>query len=188
MNDLDLKALWQTASDDRPPVDIEAVKEQAHRFQRKIRRRNALEWLAAGAVVVLFGRGALGAESFVLQLGHAMIVAAAVGIAVFLWRKGRVDLAFDPTVDTQTFVRAHADALLGQARLLATAPLWYVLPIALGVTLLVGARFPEPGSMMWPWLLSTALNVLILAAVAWVNLRASQKLRAEAEVVLATLE
>ena len=188
MNDLDLKALWQSdTAVQTVAFDLDEIKERAHAFERKIRRRNILEWLACAAVIALFGRDALTGAHTLEVLGNWMTVAAAIGIAAYLFLKGRVSQEVDPALDGQKFLKAHADALRAQARLCATTPLWYLGPLAVGLTLLMTARFPAEGSMV-PWALTLAFVGLTFGGIWVFNLRAARRLRDQAAALDAEMD
>jgi hypothetical protein len=181
MSDLDLKKLWQSDEpDDGPTMDLESVKKQAQAFERKIRRRNALEWIASAFVVVFFGTDALDSETTAVAVGNTLIALAAIGISVYLWRKGRVELNVDPTMDAMGFAEAQAGAMEEQARLLAWVPLWYLGPLAVGMVVLMIGRFPTDGRGLVPWALTAGVVAVVFAGVAWLNIRGARKLRTQA--------
>jgi len=181
MSEFDLKALWQH-EETNPPLrfDLDAVKRRAQQFEAKVRRRNALEWIAAAFVFVWFGGDALGSETMGLMVGNAIIALAAVGLSFYLWRHGRIQGEADPSLDACAFVAAQAQNLERQAHLLAQAPLWYVSPLALGVLVLHAARIPPGGRALLVWSLVGSFFVLVFAGVTWMNRRGAKRLRAEA--------
>ena len=189
MTDLDLKSLWQTSAVDAgPAIDLEAVKSRAEAFDKKIKRRNALEWIASAFVVLWFGHDAWHADSSLLLGGNLMIALAAVGISAYLWRNGRVRQLVDPSHDSRGFLAAHAQALQSQAKLLGQAPLWYLGPLAAGLAVLMVARFPAEGRAMGPWLITTGFIVVVFSVIWWINYRAAAKLRTRADALLASLD
>ena len=168
--------------------DIEDIKRRAEQFQGKIGSRNLLEWLAAAFVALWFGHSALTTENTTLMVGGWMVVAGAIGIVVFMVLKGRVQVSLDPNSDPRAFAQAYAEALLAQARLLRTVPIWYLAPLGAGMLTLLAGFFSESGGddpILW---LYSALVVAVFAAIAWMNRRAAGKLQAEAETLLAQLD
>jgi hypothetical protein len=188
MNDLDLKALWQGAEDDEPPVDFEEMQSRASAFERKVRRRNALEWLASVFVILWFGRDAVYAETSVEMVGNWLVVGATIGVAVYLYLKGRVTVEVDPGQDTRTYVEAHANALDEQSRLLATVPLWYLGPLSVGMGVLMLGRMPIDGRPMGGWLGVVGLVIITFLGIAWLNRRGARTLRDEATSLRAELD
>ncbi len=189
MSDSDLKALWQSSDEgEELTMSVEEVRSRAQAFEAKIKRRNMLEWAASALVIYLFGTDALDAESTGILVGNLIMVVAAIGISVYLWRKGQVQLHFDPTQDTRTFALAHADALQAQARLLSQVPIWYLGPLALGLTVLMVSRFPSDGRGLTSWIGTTAIIVVVYAGIWWLNHRGAQKLRTQAAELLEELD
>ena len=81
MNDLDLKALWQSTKPSPTfQVDLETVKTRAARFDAQIRRRNLMEWLASILVMFLFGYDAFVADDTLEMLGNLCTALAAIGL------------------------------------------------------------------------------------------------------------
>ncbi len=189
MNDLDLKALWQTPpEEERPAIDPEVIESRAADFERTVRRRNALEWVASAIVIVLFGRDAINASTTAELMGNWLVVAAAIGVALYLYLKGRLSVEIDPTSDTRTYVEAHARALDAQARLLASVPLWYLGPLSVGMIVLMVGRMPTDGRPMIVWSVVVSLIVLVFAGIWWLNHRGARKLRDEAAALRAELD
>ena len=189
MNDLDLKDLWQsTPVKSTPVLDVDRVKIEAHRFERKIRRRNVLEWLACAIIVGLHIRDLFESENLWMLLGNGTIVLGGAYIALVLWRRGRVTLDADPNQDTIAFIEAHATALEAQAKLLAKVPLWYLSPLALGIALQLVGRSIAAGKTSTGVLLAAGLVAVTFLGVAWLNIRSARKLNAEAGALRASLE
>ena len=188
MSELDLKALWQNDTQDTATaLDVEEIKHKASRFERKVQRRNRLEWAACVFVSVKFGYDALLAKTAVLLVGNLLIVAAAFSISLYLWRRGRVQLNVDPTTDTRAFAEAHANAMKGQAELLADVPVWYLGPLGLGLVVLIAGMYPTDGRPVWPWFLVVAFAISVFGAVAWYNHREARVLRNKAEALLSDI-
>jgi len=189
MSEFDLKALWQsTEQTERPEVDPEIMKQRAQAFERKVWRRNALEWVAAAFVFIWFGHDAIGSENTVEMVGNTLVAMAAIGIAVYLYLKGRIKTTSDPTSDTQTYMKAHAQILFDQARLLAGVPLWYLGPLSLGMIVLQWGRMPTDGQQMGAWLSVVVLVTAVFLGIAWLNHRGAKKLRHEAQMLLSELD
>ncbi len=189
MNDLDLKDLWQSDPDNASlSLDSTQAQEKAHAFERKIKRRNQIEWIACLVVVLLHLRDLLNAENVFLVLGNGIIVLGGIYIASVLWRKGRVSLDADPALDTVAFIHEHANALDAQAKLLSRVPAWYLSPIALGLGLIFTGRFPSHAQALTPWLLTVAVVIVIFVGVAWYNLRTAHRLSTDAQALRASIE
>ena len=117
MSDLDLKELWYSEPEKAPPtMNVAEVQSKASAFETKIKRRNILEWLACVVVVGLHAHDAFDAANALILIGNLIVIFAGLFIAAVLWRKGRVSLDADPTLNSVGFMHAHADALDAQAK------------------------------------------------------------------------
>ena len=119
MSDFGLRELWQGSTPEGPSLDPETVKNQAQAFERKIRRRNRVEWTAAALVFGSFCGRAVYADDRVVMVGNVLVALAALFIAVYFWRNGRIELTLDPAADTHSFIESHARAVEAQAQLVA---------------------------------------------------------------------
>ena len=63
---------------------------------------------AAAIVVVLFGRDAMESDSILLIVGNVMVVLAAIGVSIYLWRNGRAKLNVDASLDACAYTEARA--------------------------------------------------------------------------------
>ena len=181
MNDQDLKSLWQSAEvSEHPALDVEEVALQGERFERKIRRRNLMEWAACIVVAAVFGVDAIESINGWELAGNLIIAFGAITIGVVLWRKGQVSLEADPSGNTAEFLGEHAHALEVQARLLEGVPLWYLLPLGLGILLLRFSDYVEAGEVKASWLIVTSFIVVVFVVIGWMNVKAAQKMRQEA--------
>ena len=90
-------------------------------------------------------------------------------------------MKISPSASAKEYLEALAQSLEEQARLLSFAPVWYLLPFALGVGLSMAGRYPGGGRPVWPWVSVFALVVVVFVVVGLWNLREARKLRAEAQ-------
>lgn len=176
----ELKLLWQ-AQPEPPRLDIDAVIRKASRFVWVLHVRNALELGAAALVAVVFtGFAASTRFPWLTRLASAWTVAAAIFVAVWIGRYGRAKALPDPAQSTSAYVRAHREQLLGQARLLRRAPLWYFLPLGIGVFgFLAGVALEKPEAALAHWHTPAAIALFFAVLIA-ANLIAARNLRKEA--------
>ncbi len=172
-----LKKTWQTQggiSPDRFEQLGDQVRSSSGVFQRTIRRRDAIETIAAVGVILGAMVALPHATSWVDGLGYLTIIGAAILIAVVLWRaRGR-----QPEQLSAANLRQHIDheiaALQRQVHILRNVAWWYLLPIYVGLTLVeVGVFGPQ---LSWPMggtlLLSQSLCAVVFMAVWRMNQRA----------------
>lgn len=161
-----------------------ACQARATAFEKKIRRRNVIEYAAGGLVIVLFGAMAVMAAS----VGEWLFAAAglAIGIAaIFVIAKLHRDGSAQPRVPEQT-CREHLRAqLVRQRDLLRSVPKWYLAPFVpglLGFYLVVTAKVAEVQG--WTvaidgvWLKVTG-TAAFFVFVGWLNLYAAKKIDRE---------
>ncbi len=173
----ELKTLWKEQKTE--VIEMKALTQLDNNFRETIRQRNWLEWIACVVVAVFFSVPVLADGALLIRIGAAIVVTAALFVAYKLWRDGRVETQLDPTLPTSDNVARHRENLLRQARLLRRAPLWYVAPIALGWSFIwvggflvrLSADNVRAGDFLY-----LALCVTLFVGVAWLNLRAAQKL------------
>jgi hypothetical protein len=74
----DLKRLWQSQKPELPEVALDEMRKRAQRYRRKIRRRNALEYVALTVVVVFLGFVIWKFSDPLTRTGVALCIAACV--------------------------------------------------------------------------------------------------------------
>lgn len=185
-NDFDrLAGLWKEQEVEEMEIDIVAIEKKARSFARTITIRNAIEWAAGALLVGICGVKAAGAESVLEIASFAALALGAAFVSVYMFLKGRSERLPDPAVDTGRFARAHRNQLLAQSRLLRTAPLWYIAPLALGALGLIANAGIEVWAAgrggMWIVISSGLICAATFCAVALLNLRKAAELKRRAE-------
>lgn len=177
-----IQTLWATDATNARAPSPEALRQRGRRLQRSLRLRDSLEYLAALFVVIWFGRLALTATSWPVQLGCGLIILGAVAVAAGLWRRRERR----PTDADASVGIAHLRArLIRQRDLLASVPRWYLAPLVPGVTVFVMAQAAErarqigPERAMWSALIALAVIGAVFAGVWWLNRRGARALEQE---------
>ena len=170
-----IRQQWQTQPPASPSAapSAEHLRQESDRLQRRVRRRDLLETIAAVVVAVFFlwaagsgfSRGNWVGASFAL-----LLVAWAVFVPFQLRRARRKPP--DPRRDLppRTFLEHQREAALAQAHMLDRAWLWYVAPCTAGV---LGLTFSAPGVDAGD-LLYGGFVVALGIFIAWINRRAGQ--------------
>jgi hypothetical protein len=139
-----LQALWQSQPPTERAMSIEEVQEKARRLERRIARRNRLEYIAA--VVVMFGYGwILWRVPFATaRIGAGLIIAATIFTCYRLHVHGstaslRTDLGVKTSLE---FYRVQLER---QRDLLHSVWRWCLLPFIPGfLVLLIGQALAQP--------------------------------------------
>jgi hypothetical protein len=126
--------LWQNQPLLQKEIDMEMVINSATKFQRRIRRRNFLEY-AGGAFVVAWAVyfALLTSAPLLEKVGLVLTGLGALVVVNVLRKRGRA--GGDPPLDAPTLqiVAWHRAELARQRDLLRSVPLWYLGPLVPGV-------------------------------------------------------
>ncbi len=161
--------------------------ELAHKrteFERRIRRRNLIEYAAGGFVVPVFAWlawQAARAGEMILTLGWLLGIAGMAVVLTSLYHRAS-NLPHRPETDCRSHLRSQLEH---QRQALASVPRWYLAPLVPGVALvLVGSMLPIALNLGWGVALAgiavpTAIVVAIFTGIAWLNRRAARFLENE---------
>jgi hypothetical protein len=172
----DLRRLWKSQSDDVAGLSLEVVHARSRMLERKVRRRNYGEYLAALVVVAFVAPRIWTAPNGVLRAGAITLLA---GIAYVMYR---IHTASSPRtmptdVGVLSCVEFHRAELERQRNSLQNIWAGYLLPFwPGGALILIGQVVEQPDR--WPFALGTAaLAVLIAVHIAWMNKRTASALQ-----------
>ena len=178
-----LSALWSGDAVDARFTDPAALERKRTEFERRVRRRNLIEYLAGGLVIPAFaGVAWLTAQmgEVVMTLGWMLAIAGVVVVLTALYHRAG-NLPHRPEADCRSHLRAQLEH---QRQALASVPRWYLAPLVPGVLLvLVGSVLPVARDAGWiAALIAFALPAVVVTAVfagiAWLNRRAARALEA----------
>lgn len=138
----DYREAWreqELSGEDEPDEEelLDWVQEQSEAFERRIRRRDLLETVAAVLVAGLFGYEAATSASWLVRIGAAIIVLGS-GFVVWWLRRARTsgpERAADRSVADR--LRAERERVEIQIRLLESVVWWYLAPPTVGATLFI---------------------------------------------------
>jgi hypothetical protein len=176
-----IKRAWQDSVTHAEVPDIKKLHSDADRFYRHVRRRNQIEYAASVLVVACFTIIALKAPSPVTKLGAVLVV---LGTLMLMWQLNRrASAVAPPSAESALPVLAHQRAqLVRQRDALASVGLWYLLPLAPGMGLMMFAPAFEHGpgvllTMRWRDIASMAFIFAVFGGVWWINLRVAGRLQ-----------
>jgi hypothetical protein len=170
-----IKQAWQATSLDVDAPSIDKVRRSASAFDRQIRIRNAIEYVACIFVIVMFSIGVFRETAPLMKLSAALIVAGTCFVMWQLWRRGSVPEA--PTTGaTSELIKHHRHHLVRQRDALDSILLWYLLPFAPGMMLSFFAVPIVPGKE-WAKATSILLTIAVFAGVWWLNKKGARRLQ-----------
>jgi hypothetical protein len=174
------KQAWQAADWNMRVPPLPDVRRSAAGFDRRIRLRNAMEYVAGLLVIVFVSVRGLGQPTALMKVADGLIVA---GCCLVLWQLARrASVPQAPTgAATSDLIRHYRANLARQRDALRSVWLWYLLPLAPGLMLSLIAP-PQPGT---PWLKLAAIGVVIsvFAGIQWLNRKAARHLQKEIDVL-----
>jgi hypothetical protein len=185
----DLEQLWKTQPVD-PAVKGEEMRKivlkKTEKFDRTIRRRNIQETVAAAIVAIFFTFIAWAQRNAIERAGSIILVASALWIVYYIWRRGAGPPDPDPDQTLEGYQRALIRKYDHQIRLLRNVKFWYLLPFYVG--LLTGSvgllkEQVEKGASIWFAVLYPLFYTLFFAFVWWLNevygVRKLERMRAQ---------
>lgn len=146
---------------------LEWVRVESETFERKIRRQDLFETLAAVFVVAAFGYEAATSTTWLARIGALIVVGSSVFVVWWLRRARKAGAVRSMDLPVAERLRAERERIDLQIRLLETVLWWYVGPLAVGAVLF--ALGLETGTV------ATTLTLSVVAAgcvfVWWLNRR-----------------
>ena len=175
---------WQRCASDAVFADPGACEDRTTRFERTIRRRNAVEYAAGALVIALFGvPGAMallrGEIAFALSF---LLVVAGTGVVLWNLHRRGSNLARVPESNCRDHLRRQYER---QRDALAAVPAWYIGPLLPGTIALYATVTAKVAAKAgWMTALSgiagpAAITFGIFAAIALLNLWAARRLDRE---------
>jgi hypothetical protein len=181
----DVKSLWRNQQGDSAPLSLRDVRDAAQKFERRIRRRNVRETLAAVVVVVICGWSAWVYPGWMLKLGMGLEIIASIFIMARLNRRGAARRT-PADASGEPLLAFHRAELVRQRDLLKAAWLWYLGPLVPGMVLIClgrwfqfHARFRSVAVDHMVIVLMSVILALMFVIVGLVNFLAAARLQAK---------
>lgn len=179
MHDDDLKNLWRSAPvTDTAPLPETELARRASRFQRRVARRNFLEYAAALLVCAGFGFYLWKFPDVLMRLGSVLTI---LGILAVVWQlhrraSSRPMPGAGSALPSRDFHRAQ---LVRQRDALRSVWLWYVAPLAPGMAVFRWGveTNPDPALPFARGWVADGLIVAVMLGVILLNLYAAHKLQ-----------
>lgn len=182
MSDPDVvKRAWKESAADAVLPDLANVRAGADQFYRRVRRRNAREYVACVLIVTWFSGCAVYLPSLTMRVGAIMIV---LGTLIVAWQLHRVaSAAVPPERATAEPILIHQRAQLSrQCEAAASVFYWYLLPLIPGLLVFTLGPALDRGAAGLAHVPIAMWIVLIIAIAAYagvwlLNQRAAARLR-----------
>lgn len=179
----DLRSLWQTMPTAPITLSVEELRTRATAFERKVRRRNLVEYVATAFVVVIFGWYATFPipATPLWPIANLMIIA---GVLVVAWNLHRLARASKPPpgADAASLVDFQRAEYVRQRNALKSVWLWYIGPIIPGLIVwFIAASVGMPG--LTPMRAAIALGgaaliaMLVFSVIILLNLLGAARLQ-----------
>ena len=170
-----LKSLWQNHSVEPVQMSLEEIRQKAERFQRRIRRRNLREYVAAAFVFA--GSGYVIWRFPGLRLAVGLLLAGTIYVLYQLHTRGAAKTV-PASLALDTCLEFHRRELERQRDLSRDVLKWYLLPFVPG--LLAAVAVPALHSPPEKWIRALPFILLWAAmfyAVWRLNKRGADKLQ-----------
>jgi hypothetical protein len=162
------------------PPNPQSIRQIAEEFQRKIRRRNGIEYAAALIVIAGYGCYIWLLHPALLRAGSALEVAGALYVMYQMHKRGSAK-PIPADMSVADCVDFHRQQLIRQRALVRRVWSWYLGPLVPGLAVFtVGALATPPvhsAQHSMSWILVIAGFVLVFYWVARRNRRAADKLQ-----------
>jgi hypothetical protein len=179
--------LWQ--SRERQPIElaVDQIARQAASFRRTIRRRNQREYAAAAIVVAGFGAYAVAADSVLMRVACAAIIAGTLYVTHYLRRHGAPEPE-QVAACTADHLALHRRQLERQRDLLASIWRWYLGPLVPGLVLFaLSIPIEQSRFARGTWIsaaITLSLGALAFAGIAKLNRMAARQLQRKIDALL----
>lgn len=182
--DANLQALWQSAPAPTLTLSVEEMRARASSFEKKVRRRNAVEYIASAFVIGAFGWYATWPQP-ATPLWPIANIAIIIGTLIVVWNIRRIGRAATTpgAAQIETLLAFHRGELVRQRDALRTVWLWYLAPFVPGIALWFAALWigtPQPlQTAKWAATLGGAalFAALTFGAIALLNFLGAERLQ-----------
>jgi hypothetical protein len=160
-------------------LTMESIMSDVFKFERKIKRRNLLEWAACVFIVVFLSFTVLNENHILVKIGAIGMIFSAIFIGLFLFKKGRIQPFDKLTVSTSQFMKEYCAELQKQEKLLRSVPIWYLGPMAISIAVMLIGKMLEAAAtgapIIYPIIVFGIVTIAFII-VAMLNYRATTKL------------
>lgn len=163
----DLQSLWQSMPTTPVTITAEDMRARATAFQRKVRRRNLVEYIASGFVVIVFGWYATWPvpATPLWPIANIMII---IGVLAVVWNLHRLARAATPPsgASAASLIDFQRAEYVRQRNALKSVWLWYIGPVVPGLIVwFIAAGVGMPGLIPMRAIIGLGGTALVAALV-----------------------
>ena len=187
----DIRSLWQAMPVQTAVISIDEMRARAKAFEKKIHRRNYIEYAASVLVVGIFGWYATlpVAATPLWPISNLLIIAGVLVVVVNLRRKAHA-AAPPASASAEALVAFQRAEFVRQRDALKTVWRWYILPVIPGVVLWfiamgmgAAAAAKDPVRVMIALGGAGAVTLLVFAAIILLNLLGAAHLQRQIDAL-----
>ena len=180
----DVRTLWQCQNVENTPMTLEQIRETARGYRRKIRLRNAVEYVAIASTSVFFAWTIFLVPNAWMRVGAALYILGGWYVAYQLHRRAGAQTA-PAGLALANCMEFYRGELVRQRDFLRAIWRWYLGPFIPGLAwLVVAAGAAHPGRLprVWPFLAGCALLIAVgFSLIARMNRKAAGRLQKQIE-------
>ena len=132
--DQELTELWHSQKLDGKELSMEEIRGKVNKFERNIKIRNGIEYVAAVVVLAGFGPQIFLGENLYVRAGALLILLATARVVYVLHKHGSAQ-SLPEELGRAASLDFYRSALVRQRDLLSSIWIWYLLPFLPGVAL-----------------------------------------------------
>ncbi len=177
----DPQTLWQSQPQEHEPMSLAEIHLKARTLEKKVRWRNAREYIASVVVILGFSPVLFHKDSWMMQAGAALIIAGTIYV---VWRMHRHASARAVPEAGEALRDFHREELIRQRDALRSVGLWYLAPFVPGMVLVMMGRWFQshvegrsPAMDHLGILLASAFAALVFGGIWWLNRRGADHLQ-----------
>jgi hypothetical protein len=136
----ELRNLWQEQRPESITMSTEELRQASNLLAKKAGWRNIREYTAATIVVIVYGYYFYKFHTLLLRLGSGLTIAAALLVALQLYRKGTAS-NMTMQIDAKNCLEFYRSELVRERDLLFTVWRWYLMPFVPGISLFLLGLF-----------------------------------------------
>jgi hypothetical protein len=159
-----MQELWLQQPLEGTRMSLDEIRKRASKFEKRIVRRNAREYVCGGIAIFLFGYFLAHAHDMPTRIAFGMLIAGMAYVMVYLYRKGGTTGAAAAETGKQCtdfFLRE-----LERQRDLMSNLWWYLGPLVPGMVMLSVSSFLAPRRPYSLWVLAAVdVSLVVLSYV-----------------------